>query len=178
MIRRLTLVAGFLTAAGPALAANATGHAGVNVVQPAASIQVTQNLTFQNLVPSTPTANLIVSGGGAGAGPGAGAGAIGGGSVGGATSAAAATPATLSLGGQAGDVVSLSVPAALDLTRNGQPVAARVSIISTQGSAVLITGLNPQGALSVDVGGRVTLAGTVVEPGAYQGLLLVIAQYN
>jgi len=171
VIRGLTLALTALSAglAGPALAADATGHGAVTITEPAASIQVTQNLTFQNLVPTTPTANLIVAGSGASAAIAAAPGASG---------APASTPATVSLTGQPGDAVSLSVPAALDLSREGQPAAARVMIMSTQGKAVLITGLNPEGALSVDVGGRVTLAGTVVEPGAYEGLLLVIAQYN
>lgn len=168
MIRPLSTALAVLAAAaaGPALAAGAGGQGAARIVEAPASIQVTQNLTFQNLVPTTPTANLIVSGGGA-AGP-----------AGGVTAAPAATPATISLTGQANDAVSLSVPAALDLSREGDPAAARVLITSTQGTAVLITGLNPEGALSVDVGGRVTLAGTVVEPGSYEGLLLVIAQYN
>src|SRR4051812_46210466 len=94
--------------ARPAAAANATGNGAVVITEPAASIQVTQDLTFQNMVPTAPVAGLMVTGA---------ANNTAAGVTSAASAASAATPASVSLKGSPGDTVSLSVPAALELSR-------------------------------------------------------------
>lgn len=87
--------------------------------------------------------------------------------------------AKVMLKGGAGDTVSLAVSPTLDATRtNTQQTLVVQTFGGSAASSVLGGGLRANGALSVDVGGRVALAGRSVSPGAYQGLLMVIAQYN
>jgi hypothetical protein len=87
--------------------------------------------------------------------------------------------ARVMLTGNAGDAVSLAVSPTLDATRTASQQKLVVQTFGgTTASTVLGGELRANGALSVDVGGRVALAGRSVSPGAYQGLLMVIAQYN
>ena len=83
------------------------------------------------------------------------------------------------LTGGAGDAVSLAVSPTLDATRtDSQQKLVVETFAGSATSSVLGGGLRANGALSVDVGGRVALAGRTVSPGDYQGVLMVIAQYN
>ena len=135
-----------------------------------AGIQVTNNLTFQAQLPPTITSPTLTA---SLTSPGSGGDGTG------VNGSAPAAPAGVSLTGGAADAVSLAVPAALELSREGGSAGGvQMAVLATDGRAVIVSGLNRDGTLSVDLAGRVTLAGTVVEPGAYEGLLLVIAQYN
>jgi hypothetical protein len=87
--------------------------------------------------------------------------------------------AKVTMTGGAGDAVSLAVSPTLDATRAGTQEKLLVRTFGGLSDSIVLGGpLRANGALSVDVGGRVALAGRSVSPGAYQGLLMVIAQYN
>jgi len=87
--------------------------------------------------------------------------------------------ARVTLRGGAGDAVSLAVSPTLDATGTSNQQKLVVQTFGGSATSTVLGGaLRADGALSVDVGGRVALAGRNVSPGAYQGLLMVIAQYN
>ena len=88
--------------------------------------------------------------------------------------------ATFTVAGDAGQSISVTVPDAVDLTREG---GIETAVLTTQDSL----GDGPQflggefattGTLSFNVGGQVTLANANVTSGTYNGVLAVIAQYN
>jgi hypothetical protein len=90
-----------------------------------------------------------------------------------------ASVAKVTVTGGAGDAVSLAVSPTLDATRTGTQEKLLVRTFGGSADSIVLGGpLRANGALSVDVGGRVALAGRSVSPGSYQGLLMVIAQYN
>ena len=159
-----------LSGASAAHAATAQNQA-TATIQDSGGILVTQDLTFQAQLPSVlPTASLS------------------------SPSLATTTPTTASASGanvtvtgNLGDTVSLAVPQTFDVTRAGGPETYVVSTYGVPGSSVIgapsinnVLGgvLRANGALSVDVSGRVAMAGRSAVPGAYRGLLVVIAQYN
>ena len=128
--------------------ATAQGTAGAQISD-SAGILVTQDLSFQSQLPS---GNL--------------------------QSTAAAAAGTAASASSASDTVSPAVPTSFDVTRAGGPESYVVTTFGVPGSVLLGGGLRENGALSVDVSGRVALAGRSTVPGAYRGLLVVIAQYN
>ena len=136
--------------------ATAQGSAGAQISD-SAGILVTQDLSFQTQLPS---GNLQSTAAAA------------------ASTASSASSANVMLTGGAGDTVSLAVPTSFDVTRAGGPESYVVTTFGVPGSVLLGGGLRENGALSVDVSGRVALAGRSTVPGAYRGLLVVIAQYN
>src|SRR5471032_1830296 len=130
-------------------------------IQESAGIQVVQGLNLALQIGNSAAAAQI------------GSNAIGGQSL------SSGSVAKVMLTGGAGDAVSLAVSPTLDATRtNTQQTLVVQTFGGSAASSVLGGGLRNNGALSVDVGGRVALAGRSVSPGAYQGLLMVIAQYN
>jgi hypothetical protein len=91
--------------------------------------------------------------------------------------------ATLTIRGQAGDTVSTAVPESFQVTRTGGTEALTVKTSTNQyglsnDGVVLGAGVNGN-TLSVNVGGSISLAsaGELV-PGPYEGLLVVVVQYN
>jgi hypothetical protein len=87
--------------------------------------------------------------------------------------------AKVTMTGGAGDAVSLAVSPTLDATSASTQEKIVVQTFGgASGSTVLGGVMRANGALSVDVGARVALGGQSVSPGDYEGLLLVIAQYN
>ena len=87
--------------------------------------------------------------------------------------------AKVTVTGGAGDAVSLAVSPTLDATRTGTQEKLLVRTFGGSSDSIVLGGpLRANGALRVDVGGRVALAGRNLSPGSYQGLLMVIAQYN
>jgi len=130
-------------------------------IQESAGIQVVQGLNLALQIGNSAAAAQI------------GSNAIGGQSL------SSGSVAKVMLTGGAGDAVSLAVSPSLDATRaSTQQTLVVQTFGGSAASSVLGGGLRNNGALSVDVGGRVALAGRNVSPGAYQGLLMVIAQYN
>jgi hypothetical protein len=97
----------------------------------------------------------------------------------------------------AGNALSVAVPASIDVTRDGGVETISVRTVASTGSLlgadsgpvtgvlsggaftgpVTVTGVLDDGILSFSVGGAVTLADSLV-PGNYQGVLTVVAQYN
>src|SRR5471030_2077879 len=133
-------------------------------IQESAGIQVVQGLNLATQIGSSAAAAQI------------GSTAIGGQTL---SSLSSDSVAKVTLTGGAGDAVSLAVSPTLDATRaSTQQTLVVQTFGGSAASSVLGGGLRNNGALSVDVGGRVALAGRNVSPGAYQGLLMVIAQYN
>ncbi len=160
-----------LVGGSAAYAAIATGVTSA-IIQESAGILVTKDLTFQAQIPS-----------GAIAGAAAAVATVGStattNAVGGATLAPqGGTPANLTVTGAAGDTVSVSVPQTFSVTSTGGAGVLTINTIGGTTNSVLGGGLRGNGALSVDVGGRIALAGQVVTPGDYSGVLLVIGQYN
>ena len=146
--------------------ASAQGQA-TATLQDSAGILVSQDLTFQSQL-STSSVNGAAAAAAAGAAS----------TVGSGASAGSASSANVTVLGASGDTVSMAVPTTFDVTRAGGPEAFVVTTFGVGGSSILGGGLRANGALSVDVSGRVALAGRSEVPGAYRGLLVVIAQYN
>lgn len=113
-----------------------------------ASIQVLQDLTFNALLPPTVAATASPS-----------------------------SAANIQLLGKPGDAVSVAVPSMFGITRTGGQET--LTVITTGLDRAVVGGsLRSNGALSVDVGGRVLFSGAILPAGAYRGLLVVVAQYN
>lgn len=93
--------------------------------------------------------------------------------------------ATLTIRGQAGDAVSMAVPESFTVVRNGGTEALTVRTntsaeLGIQGDGVVLGGaVMGSNTMSVNVGGALSLASADrLEPGAYEGLLVVVVQYN
>jgi hypothetical protein len=165
IVAAVTLSAlGFSTQA-PA-AATAKGLATLQI-QPAAGISVVNTLMLPTLtaVGFTPVSGL--------------AGATGvSGMARGATGNAA-----LTISGQSGDAVSMAVPESFRVVRTGGTEALTVKTNTNVEYNVapdgLIVGGSASETMSVNVGGALNLASSdKPAPGAYQGLLVVVVQYN
>jgi hypothetical protein len=100
------------------------------------------------------------------------------GSLGGAVPAPAR--ATFVVAGDSGQSISVIVPDAVDLTREGGMETAVLTTENSLGDGPQFLGgdFAATGALSFNVGGQVTLANANVASGTYNGVLAVIAQYN
>lgn len=93
--------------------------------------------------------------------------------------------AALTIYGQSGDTVSTAVPATFQVVRTGGTEALTVQTKSNAGygpagDGVMLGGGGLSGdTLSVNIGGAISLAsaGELV-PGPYEGLLVVVVQYN
>lgn len=101
----------------------------------------------------------------------------------------AAAPATrgnaaLTIRSQTGAVLSMAVPTSFQVIRSGATEELTVTTTTdanlqlTQGGVVLGGPGLADGAFSVKVGGLVTLAGGAVSPGPYEGLVVVLVQFN
>jgi hypothetical protein len=104
------------------------------------------------------------------------------------TTARGRTPtgnAALTIHGQAGDTVSTAVPESFQVVRAGGTEALTVTTntnaaFDISGDAGMLAGTLMNGnTMSVNVGGAISLAsaGPLV-PGPYEGLLVVLVQYN
>jgi hypothetical protein len=107
------------------------------------------------------------------------------GSPSGGLGASVASNATLTIYGQSGQAVSMAVPATFQVTRSGGTETLTVktntnSEYGLAGNGVVLGGsvMNAD-TMSVNVGGAVTLASAdQAVPGPYEGLLVVVVQYN
>jgi hypothetical protein len=91
--------------------------------------------------------------------------------------------AQLTVHGEAGDVLSMAVPDKLTLVRagGGEALTADTSAaFGLMGRGVLMGGEIINGnAMSVDIGGKLSLASANhLVPGPYEGLFVVVVQYN
>jgi hypothetical protein len=94
--------------------------------------------------------------------------------------AAIPTPTTFVVTGDSGQSISVTVPPSVDLTREGGTETALLtttSNIDDDGPQFLRGDFAGSGALSFNVGGQVTLASNMAA-GTYNGILMVVAQYN
>lgn len=99
--------------------------------------------------------------------------------------AAPLSNATLTISGQAGDAVSMAVPQSFTVVRAGGTEALTVKTntnaefgLSSDG-VVLAGAIMGGNTMSVNVGGAISLASSEpLAPGAYEGLLVVVVQYN
>lgn len=83
--------------------------------------------------------------------------------------------ATLTIHGQSGDAVSMAVPETFRVVRDGGTEALTVKTNTSADGGALMNG----DTMSVNVGGNVNLAsGDGLVPGPYNGLLVVVVQYN
>jgi hypothetical protein len=106
----------------------------------------------------------------------------------GSGSASSATPggnATLTIHGQVGGAVSMSVPESFTVVRAGGTESLTVKTSTNSefglgGDGVMLGGSTMNGnTMSVNVGGALALASTDrLVPGPYEGLLVVVVQYN
>lgn len=99
--------------------------------------------------------------------------------------AAPLSNATLTISGQAGDAVSMAVPESFTVVRTGGTEALTVktntnSEFGLSSDGVVLAGAIMGGnTMSVNVGGAISLASAEpLAPGAYEGLLVVVVQYN
>lgn len=92
--------------------------------------------------------------------------------------------ATLTIYGQAGDAVSMAVPESFQVVRTGGTETLTVKTNTNSeyglgGNGVVLGGNANADTMSVNVGGRLTLASNdTATPGPYEGLLVVVVQYN
>ncbi|MDB5447674.1 MAG: hypothetical protein JWQ97_2991 [Phenylobacterium sp.] len=91
--------------------------------------------------------------------------------------------ARLTIHGQAGDVLSMAVPDKLTLVRTGGDEALTLdnsAAYGLVGRGVLMGGELINGnAMSVDIGSKLSLASVDhLVPGPYEGLFVVVVQYN
>jgi hypothetical protein len=100
---------------------------------------------------------------------------------------ASATPlgnATLTIYGQSGSAVSMAVPETFKVIRTGGTESLTVktntnSPYSLAGNGVVLGGAPGSESMSVNVGGALTMASAdQLVPGPYEGLLVVVVQYN
>jgi hypothetical protein len=94
-----------------------------------------------------------------------------------------ASNAQLTIHGQAGDVLSMAVPDKLTLVRSGGSEALTAdtsAVYGLAGRGVVLGGELINGnAMSVDIGGKLSLASSDhLVPGPYEGLFVVVVQYN
>jgi len=169
-----------LAGGSAAYAAIATGQARA-IIQESAGILVTKDLTFQAQIPSGAIAGAAAAVASVGSAATSASNSVGSASLasqGGTLATQGQTPANLTFTGAAGDTVSVSVPQTFSVTSNGGTGFLTVTTIGGTTNSVLGGGLRGNGALSVDVGGKIALAGQIATPGDYSGVLLVIGQYN
>lgn len=163
-----------LGAAAPAAAGVASQGSASVVVAPAAGISVTSSLSLPN-VAMTGLTTVSVSNVGATSALSGSALGVAPGSIG---------NAALTVSGQAGDAVSMAVPESFRVIRTGGTETLTVKTNTNLEYALGAGGVAVGGALSADtmsvnVGGALNLAAAGgLTPGAYQGLLLVVVQYN
>jgi hypothetical protein len=140
----------------------ASASIGASIVAPSAGIQIVSGLVLPTMIaPSVGARNSTRSG------------------------AAPTGNAALTIRGQAGDTVSTSVPESFQVVRTGGTEALTVTTntnaaFGVSGDAGMLAGTVMNGnTMSVNVGGAISLAsaGPLV-PGPYEGLLVVLVQYN
>jgi hypothetical protein len=146
----------------------ASASIGASIVAPSAGIQVVSALLLPTVTASAlsaGTSSSTTSGASGGASP--------------------AGNAALTIRGQAGDTVSTSVPESFQVVRTGGTETLTVTTntnaaFGVSGDAGMLAGTVMNGnTMSVNVGGAISLAsaGPLV-PGPYEGLLVVLVQYN
>lgn len=91
-----------------------------------------------------------------------------------------ASQATFMVAGDAGQSISVTVPGSVDLTREGGVETAQLTTTNslTDGPQFLGGSFSTGGTMSFSVGGQVVFASNSIEPGTYNGVLAVVAQYN
>ncbi|MDB5477363.1 MAG: hypothetical protein JWP49_2874 [Phenylobacterium sp.] len=102
----------------------------------------------------------------------------------GGAAAAPLSNATLTIYGQSGDAVSMAVPQTFQVTRAGGTETLTVktntnSEYSLAGNGVVLGGAQNADTMSVNIGGSLSMASNdPLVPGSYDGLLVVVVQYN
>ena len=159
---------------------------GASIVQPA-GINIVSPLVMPTVTTSAVSATSGFSGA---ASTGVNTGATGATNSGGTTPGDPNSPsppgnATLTIHGQAGDAVSMAVPESFTVVRTGGTDALTVKTNTNMeygldGDGVVLGGTVMGGnTMSVNVGGSISLGSNgSVSPGAYEGLLVVVVQYN
>jgi len=161
-----------------ALGSSATADVRAEIVRPAGI-----NVVTPLILPVVTTSAVTAGGGLTSAGT---TGSTGSGATpGGANPTSPSGNATLTIHGQAGDAVSMAVPESFTVLRTGGTEALTVKTNTNMeyglsGDGVVLGGAVMGGnTMSVNVGGSIPLASTSqASPGAYEGLLVVVVQYN
>ena len=92
--------------------------------------------------------------------------------------------ATLTIYGQTGEAISMGVPESFQVFRSGGAESLTVktstnSQYNVGGNGVVLGGSSNADTMSVNVGGSLSVASNdTVAPGPYQGMLVVVVQYN
>jgi hypothetical protein len=162
-------LAGFVTAAGPAAAVErALASASATIVD-SGGIQVISPLILPTVI-ATPSQGATFAGDPTYVGAG--------GTV-------YAGNARLTVRGQIGEALSMTVPASFTVVRTGGSEALTVRTSTSGeygvfGDGILLSGAIMNGvATSVDIGGQLSLASSdPLVPGPYEGLFAVIVEYN
>lgn len=150
-----------------ALSATATVPARLTWVQPA-GIQIGNGLTMPS-VSMAPVASITPSGG----------------AIRSDDNQQSSGNARLTIRGQPGDVVSTTVPESFTVVRNGGQEILTVKTNTSaeyqigSGDVVLGGAILNGDSMSVDIGGSLALASAQnLVPGPYEGMLVVVVQYN
>lgn len=89
------------------------------------------------------------------------------------------TGVTMSVQGSAGDTVSVGVPTSVEVVRTGSTDSAETLVVTTNDTGTMLAG----GTFVSDMV-NVSIAGVVggdlasATPGSYEGVMVVLAQYN
>jgi hypothetical protein len=144
-------------------AATATGTASVEIGQ-AAGVDILTPLVLPSVstIPVVPTSQVGTPNGGSAA----------------PQDASGLSNATLTISGQSGDAVSVAVPETFQVIRTGGTEALTVKTNTYMGNSGVVVG-GDSDTMSVNVGGSLSLASADdLVPGPYEGLLVVVVQYN
>jgi hypothetical protein len=171
LLLSIAAIGAFGAAAHALASVSATGVASVTIQQ-AAGINVVSPLVLPT-VSTTPVVNTPVS------------------TTAPVTSSASASTAgspvsnaALTIYGQSGDAVSMAVPETFKVVRTGGTESLTVKTntdmeYDVSGNGVILGGGATADTMSVNVGGALTLASAEpLVPGPYQGMLVVVVQYN
>jgi hypothetical protein len=102
----------------------------------------------------------------------------------GSAAPAVAGNAALTIRSQTGSVLSMAVPTSFQVIRSGATEGLTVTTTTdanlqlSRGGVVLGGPGLADGAFSVKVGGLVALGGGAISPGPYEGLVVVLVQFN
>jgi len=167
-------VGAFAGCAQALAAATTQANVSIDVAAPSGGITIVTPLVLPTVSTTAvvPSSNFSISGAGNGLGATNSAG----------SGAGIASNATLTIYGQSGDAVSMAVPQTFNVIRTGGTETLTVKTNTNSdlaGNGVVLGGEPGSDSMSINVGGSLALASAdPLVPGPYEGLLVVVVQYN
>lgn len=161
---------GLAGAASAQTSANTSASASLGVVQPI-SIAKTSDLSFGTIVrPATGNGTVSVDAATGGRTLTGGVSAIGGGPV------TTVSRAVFTVSGEGGYNFNVTIPASINITRNGNQDPIQVTLVSTTGSGTLSNAFGTTGTATVGVGGSLPISNGTPS-GSYSGSFTITVAY-